>query len=314
MNEIAGVVVTYRPDATFGACLEAIVREVKQVLIIDNTADAATESRLRTLAARTGAELIIMGENAGLGAALNRGFAVLAERGNEWVVAFDQDSTPEPGLAAALKAVAQKDATTAIVGANWEDEARPGFDSRHLRRNQTIPVLFERRPAREDLDDLTCVITSGSLFRVQTWRDLGGFDPGLFLDLVDTDYCLRAVRAGRTIRVAAAARLLHRRGNKRAVRFLGRTWWPAFMPPLRLRYLFRNRIHLVRRHAVHVPHWVSFELTYTAKILAEIVLLEDGKLAKLAACARGTWEGLWGRSGRVEASVAEKAFTAAEPP
>jgi hypothetical protein len=69
------------------------------------------------------------------------------------------------------------------------------------------------------------------------------------------------------------------------------------MPPLRLRLLFRNRLRLFPRHARHAPHWVAFELVYTIKILAEILLLEDRKGAKLAACASGTWDGLLGRGG-----------------
>jgi rhamnosyltransferase len=116
-----------------------------------------------------------------------------------------------------------------------------------------------------------------------------GFDDGLFLDLVDTDYCVRAWRSGREIAVAAASRLDHRRGAKRAASFAGRTFWPAFMaPPSRLRYLFRNRLLPFRRHALDLPHWAGFELAYLGKIAAEILFLEDDKAAKLAACVRGT--------------------------
>lgn len=299
MNRIAAVIVTYRPDGDLAARVAAIRREVDRLVLIDNTATPETRERLRAVCTANDAELIAQPDNVGLGGALNVAFARFANEGFIWAIAFDQDSTPAPGFAAQLRMLGERSPGAAVVGANWSDEARPHHPARHLRRSRALPFVFQRVPAATDLDEVTCVITSGSLFHLPTWQELGGFDAALFLDLVDTDYCLRAARAGHPLRVAAAATLLHRRGAKRPVRFLGRTWWPAFMPPLRLRYLFRNRCRLLRRHASSAPHWVAFELVYTAKLLAEILLLEDAKTAKLGACLRGTWDGILGRAGRI---------------
>lgn len=295
MTRVGGVVVTFHPDAHFASRLEAVAHETQPLLVVDNSADAAINAQVAAACRHVGAEFIASTANVGLGAALNLAFAQLSGRGVEWAIAFDQDSIPYPGFTAALLTTAECGA--AVVGANWRDEARPEHPAKHLRPHG-LPPWFRRTPADQDLADVTCVITSGSLFHLPTWRKLGGFDSGLFLDLVDTDYCLRALRAGYPIAVAAHARLRHRRGSKRPVAFAGRTWWPAFMPPLRLRILFRNRVRLFRRYGWHVPHWVAFELVYAAKIASEITLLEDRKLAKLAACVRGTWDGLLSRNGR----------------
>jgi GT2 family glycosyltransferase len=99
---VGGVVVTFHPDAGFETRLAAMLDEVRPVIVIDNTATPATRNRLHAACTRLGAELIENDENVGLGAALNRAFRVLDERGFAAVIAFDQDSTPEPGLAAAL--------------------------------------------------------------------------------------------------------------------------------------------------------------------------------------------------------------------
>lgn len=294
---IPAVVVTFHPDDALESRLRAIAREAGPVLVVDNSTDPVARGRVADACQRVGAELLANADNTGLGAALNRAFAALRERGFSAVLAFDQDSTPAPGLALALEAVATKHPRCAVVGANWHDEGRPGFASRHLRRSRLGPMLFERIPARADLTDVTCVITSGSRFDLAAWSELGGFDDTLFLDLVDTDYCLRARGAGYDVAVAAAAVLAHRRGAKEEARAFGRRWWPAHMPPRRLRGLFRNRLHVVARHGLSQPHWVLFEAAYTAKILAEIVALEADKGAKLAACAQGTWDGLMGRLG-----------------
>jgi rhamnosyltransferase len=299
---VGGVVVTFHPDAGFETRLAAMLDEVRPVVVVDNTATADARARLRTMCSRLAADLIENEENVGLGAALNRAFRHLDEQGFTSVVAFDQDSTPERGLVSALGSVMAADPSRAIVGSNWHDEARPSVRARHLRSHAVLPGWFTRDSTSQNLSDITCVITSGSLFNLEVWRALGGFDEPLFVDLVDTDYCLRARAAGYDIAVAADARLAHRRGEKAPVRRLGRTWWPAFGSPLRLRYLFRNRVLVLGRIGWRTPHWISFELVYAAKIVAEIVFLEANKGAKLAACAQGTWDGLMGVEGRIAAS------------
>lgn len=290
--DIGGMVVTYFPDRDFGLRLAAIARETNPVVVVDNSADETVRILLREICAAQGARLLENATNLGLGAALNQAVGALGES-VEWAIAFDQDSMPEAGFSLASRRAAERFGNDmAAVGANWSDEARPGFGSRHLRRHAEFPWFFQRSEAREDLPDVTCVITSGTLFHLPTVRRLGGFAAPLFLDLVDTEFCLRARAAGRRVGVAAAARLQHRRGNKRPVAFCGVTFWPAFQPPSRLEGLFRNRVRLFRRYAWKFPHWALFELAFAAKILAEIIFLEDQKLAKLRACLRGTERGL----------------------
>lgn len=298
---VGAVVVTYFPDTGLAARLAAIGGEFERVIVVDNSADPAVEGSLRKACGESGFELLANPVNLGLAGALNRGFGAHAAAGLQWAVAFDQDSTPAEGFGSALAAAATRPPRPAVVGANWTDDAHPDRPSLHLRCHARVPLLFRRTAAGRDLDDVTCVIASGSLFALAPWSELKGFDEDLFLDLVDADYCVRAARLGWPIRVAAAARLRHRRGVKQPVRIAGCTFFPAFMSPLRLQYLFRNRIQLLARHAVFAPHMATFECVYAAKILTEIILFEDQKLAKLAACIRGTSAGIAGRKGAIRA-------------
>lgn len=296
---LGAVVVTYFPDSEFPSRLAAILREIPACIVVDNTTDPTVRANLAALCTRLDCEFLAQPDNTGLGTALNAGFAIHAARGAREVVAFDQDSTPQPGFASALLNTRRAVKGLGVIGANWQDQGRPGSPSLHLRRH-LLPPFFRRSAARTDLFDVTCVITSGTLFDVALWRELGGFDTGLFLDLVDTDFCLRTRAAGRAVGVSATARLAHRRGAKQPIRRLGRTWWPAFMPPLRLRYVARNRIHLLTRHGLREPHWAAFELCFAAKLIVDILLLENDSLAKIAASLRGTWDGLLGSTGKFQ--------------
>ncbi len=292
---IPAVVVTYHPDAGFGDRLAAIARIAAPVLVVDNSADPAARAAVSAAATRHRADYRPQAVNRGIGAALNLAFAELAAAGFSAALAFDQDSVPAPDLASALAAVHAAVPRCAAVGANWTDAARPDEPSRHLQRHPTWRSAFTRTASERDLTAVLCVITSGTMFDLAVWRALGGFAEDLQLDLVDSEYCLRARAAGFEIAVAAAGKLEHRRGAKRAVRRFGRTWWPAFMPPARLRLLFHNRMLVGRKFGLRFPPWAAFECAFALKILTEICLCEDRTAAKLGACVRGTWEGLLGR-------------------
>jgi rhamnosyltransferase len=183
------------------------------------------------------------------------------------------------------------------VGSNWRDEGGPDAPVRHLIHGSGCRPWFRRVAADADLDGVAFVITSGSLFRVATWNELRGFREDLFLDLVDTEYCLRAGAAGWGVSVAANAHLRHRRGEKRAVRWCGRTWWPAHVPPFRIRLIVRNRVWLLWHYGWIRWPWALFEITHTAFMFFSAICLEDATTPKVHAFVQGLWDGLRGRLG-----------------
>lgn len=290
---IPAVTVTYEPDLAWPERLRAILAACPSCIVVDNSLTPAARSFVAaTVNSTPGAELISNPANPGIGRALNQAFSSLLAAGHPCALAFDQDSTPAADLAARLLATAATNPSAAVVGAAWRDAARPDAPSLHPVAAPGFPLAFRRVPANANLPDVLFVITSGSLFSLEAWRRLGGFDDSLFLDLVDTDFCLRARRAGWRIAVSASARLIHSRGTKKPVRHLGRVFFPSFTPPFRLRLLSRNRLRLFARHGAREPAWVAYELAYAAKLFADIFFLENAKLAKLAACLRGTLDGL----------------------
>ncbi|SRR5208283_94288 len=299
-TQIAAVVVTYFPDDRVTERLTAIRGQVDRLGIIDNGSPAETRTVLETWAAANGAAVLANEENRGLAAALNQGMAWGGEAGCAWVITFDQDSMPQPGLVAALLATAQSAAVpeqVAVVGANTFDE-RTGREDRWLR-----PAWwgFQRAScSSDDLHGVTFVITSGALTRIRAWRELGGFDEGLFIDYLDHDLCLKARRAGWEVCVSASARLAHNLGAKREVAVAGRRLRPTFHSATRHYYMARNRILMWRRYAWRYPHWWLFDACFGALNLLRVLLAEDRCGEKLAAMLRGTLHGVSGRSGPME--------------
>ncbi len=292
---LCGVVVTYHPDASVRENVQAMIDECGRVVVVDN---GSSEDAQRELAELRGVELIALGKNLGVAAALNIGGRRAAERGCRWVVTFDQDSRPQHGMVAALKIAAERHPRAAVVVPRIVEEGVGGGAYRWVRSHPFIPGFFRRMECDTvDLPAVTVAVTSGSLVEIETWSQLGGFDESLFIDYVDIDYCLKIVRAQRLIAVAAGAELIHKLGARQTGMLLGHEFRPTHHPAFRHYYMTRNRVRVWRRHACRVPHWALFDLCFATYNLLRVLALESQKWAKIKAMVLGTWDGLKGRSG-----------------
>ncbi|MEO6994786.1 MAG: glycosyltransferase family 2 protein [Lacunisphaera sp.] len=301
--KIAGVVVTFHPAATVDENLRAMVRECGQVLIVDNGSGAEVCSRLGDI---PGVELLALDENLGIATALNRGAEWAQERGFDWLVTFDQDSRPAPGMLAALWARHLQLPKGGVVGPRIEEPGMAGAPYRWVRRDPRWPGLFRRVWEGRELEAVTMVITSGSLIQLSVWSEVGGFDEALFIDYVDIDYCLRVIRAGHTVAVAPAAVLEHHLGNRQTLTKLGRDFRPMNHAVFRHYYMARNRVRIWRRHALAMPHWALFDLCFAGYNMFRVVAFETDKWNKFKASFLGTWSGLLGRSGPCPESLRKK--------
>jgi rhamnosyltransferase len=291
---VGAVVVTYHPDGDVAQRLRRVAEEAGPTVVVDNGSPAAALDRTRA----AGVELLDLGENIGLAAALNRGVARLAELGCSHAVLFDQDSSPRPGMVAALWRTRCAFPDAAIVGPRIVDAVPGRGPYRWVARHPRIPGAFRRVTCEQgDLPDVTGVITSGSLVEIDAWRRLGGFDEALFIDYVDNDFCLRAIAAGRTVAVSAGAVLEHRLGSRTRHEVLGHEVRPTHHSPLRHYYIARNRVRLWRRHALRHPSWAAFDAGFAAYNLVRMLAFEDERRRKLRAMMLGTWDGLRGRGG-----------------
>jgi rhamnosyltransferase len=293
--QLCGIVVTYHPDQEVAENLRAMVAECGHVLVVDN---GSLDSARIAMGAVPGVQVIALGENRGVAAALTIGVRRALGLGNRWVVTFDQDSKPQPGMVAALWASHLRQPRAAIIGPCIVESSAGHSGYRWVRRNPRWGCLFQRVPcAGEDLPEVTMMVTSGSMMELDTWAAVGGFDDGLFIDYVDIDYCLKVVASGRTIAVSAAAKLDHRLGARQSGRLLGRDFRPTHHAAFRHYYMSRNRIRMWWRHGWRAPHWLAFDVSFAAYNLIRVLVWEPGKRQKMGAMIRGTLDGLMGRSG-----------------
>ena len=309
MKSISALIITYNPAQPFNHHLDRLYRQFDQIILVDNGSGVETRKCIAEQALRKGPTLktILNDDNLGIAAALNQGFSLAIELGYDLIITLDQDSVPEPGMKDALLRGFQnhpnREKLAILAPVIFEEVTNQS--TKYLRQKHKF--LFERLYCDQQfLRNVTFVITSGSLYNLNLYRDLGPFRDDFFIDAVDTEYCLRAIRSGYEVSVACDARLMHTLGNRQRKTILNRVHFPTFHSPVRWYYISRNRVSMLRMYAWRFPHWFFFEIAVTLTGLTRMLLFEDRRLEKIKAMLLGTWGGLRREMGRISAQTQKR--------
>lgn len=297
-GRICALVVTFEPDAALlRRMLEAVTPQVDHLLLVDNASGHFPRDPFST-SVDTAATLLRLPSNVGLAAAQNQGMAWIIEHGFEFALLLDQDSVAEPGMVDALKAglleLDQPADRVAAVGPVYVD-ARTG-QGRHFVRFSAFNV--RRTICDRDIDwlEVDFLIASGSLLRTQTYRRVGRFEEGLFIDNIDLEWCFRARHGGYRLFGVCHARMQHALGDDVVRVWMGRWWYVYRHSPLRQYYMARNRLALYRRRYSPRGWVIQDSLRFLAKLFWFGVVFPP-RLKNLQMIWRGTRDGLRNRMG-----------------
>jgi rhamnosyltransferase len=262
-SALAAVVTTYKPDANFFARFADTMAFCGRFIVVDNTPGGHAFAP----APHGAVQILQDGQNKGLGAALNAGIDAARQAGMQAVVLFDQDSSPSrdflQDLLRTLDAARAADAAPACIGPRHVDDANMGAE----------PAVPLRAGAPSRLEAVTCLATSGMLFRIDAPGADERFTEDFFLDFVDFEWCWRLGRRGWRFYRAVDVTMPHRLGLAQR-RFLGLTYHvPA---PYRHYFQFRDTLRLTVRP--HVPLYSKIRLAgvLPLKALAYPFLLDRG--------------------------------------
>lgn len=251
-DSICAVVVTYHPDATHLEELLLRLRpQVGKVLIVDNTPaeDPRTAATLvQAMAAVDSVELVLLGRNLGIAAALNIGIEAARKQQFEFVLLSDQDSRPDPAMVRTLMEAHESLSAQGIpVGC-----ACPAFID--LVTHQSVPfqvqepgrVFYSNCPSERAIPwvEILTAITSGSLVPLRALEVVGGMREDLFIDNVDTEWCHRARAKGLRLFGVGNARLEHRLGEGTFRVWYMKWRWYNDCSPTRMYFRVRNFLFL----------------------------------------------------------------------
>jgi rhamnosyltransferase len=297
-HHIAAVIVTYYPNAQQ---LEQLVHDLcgqcGLVIVVDNSEPPCGTTILLT---KKHPRLVVttMGHNVGIASAQNKGIKYAVEHRYEAILLFDQDSVVNDGFAEGMwktyLAASKCDAKpVAAVGPRYTDmkqHAQSPFVKISGLRILRVPCL----PSTSFIE-VDCLIASGSLLSTTALQAIGLMREDLFIDYVDTEWCLRANQAGYRCIGACSVEMHHTIGDE-----VGLLWKYRFPlhSPLRHYYLVRNAIALYFRSSLPFQWKLADSLRLFCKFFIYSVLCKP-HTAHMGMMLRGFWHGIIGRMGRL---------------
>ncbi len=235
--------------------------------------------------------LIKLDSNYGIAKAQNRGIKYALRQNAEAIIFFDQDSSIADELF--IKKLYQPilDKKASITAPVFTDLARGFIYSivdidKHGKRTKYYPAIDDA-PFK-----VSNVISSGTMVDVQALTEIGYMVDELFIDYVDTEWCLRAYNKGFDILVIPNARMTHSIGDKTLK--LGAFYVPKHSP-FRRYYRIRNAFYLLRQ--AYIPKRLAYrEISFA--IIHQMILIAVAKgerLAYISSFYRGLRDGTLGR-------------------
>jgi N-acetylglucosaminyl-diphospho-decaprenol L-rhamnosyltransferase len=199
---VAALVIWTPGDPDPGPCLESLVPQVDELVLVANPGGSPSDA---------GAKVIANGRTLGFGANINRGVAATT---SPYVVASNADIEVTPGAIEALRSFADAHPRCGIAApqlrypdGRWQPSRRsfPTIRGTLVRRTPLRRVLHPERRQRRHylLDERPTEPTSSDwllgaflFLRREMLEELGGLDEGYHLYGEDIDLAYRARRAG----------------------------------------------------------------------------------------------------------------------
>lgn len=257
-----------------------------RLIVVDSFSTPGERDAVRALAAKLGAECVLLDVNAGYGGGTNAGASRALELGAEVIVPLNPDAVI--GVDDLTTIVDAAYATGDLVsprivtgtGANWFAGADLYLDD-GTTAGRAARVRHEGRPRRE--------WATGACFALSAdmWRRLDGFDEEYFLYWEDIDLSHRVLDAGGSL-VLADAVVVHDEGGTHDGDTTDRAKSPTY-------YYFniRNRLMYARKHLdrADVRRWRRSSLRVGYRILLQGGRRQLLSFAPWKAYARGIRDG-----------------------
>ncbi|MDP9268927.1 MAG: glycosyltransferase family 2 protein [Acidobacteriota bacterium] len=265
LEDVLAVVVSYNGFEKTRQTADALRRQVGHVHIVDNGSNAESLDVLASLEREPRITVERLGENRGVGCALNRGVQRARQIGCTWLLTMDQDSVVDGSLIEAYRAAVD------------EDPSRVCLTPRITTNSSGKGVVGGAT---------TYAITSGNLVRVSLFDEIGLYDEGFFVDYIDFDFCLRLRRAGYAVHRVPAALMQHELGDSLDLPRVARRYY-ALHSPVRRYYMYRNFLYMAERYFLEFPGFVLKSVIALTLRLFFIGFLDPDPLASYRAIARG---------------------------
>jgi rhamnosyltransferase len=298
-DSVVAILSLFNPPAEVVNRVRRLQQEVDDVVVVDDGSPSPDEATFVQLADI--AQVIRLGENKGIAAALNAGIQHARTLGDPtWVMTLDQDSEIRIGFVENALETAVRAKRAGI---------RVGAVTPESHNGSPIDMLPEKDGFREGFDPMQ----SGTLISASALDHVGLLDESLFIDAVDSEFTARLRQHRYRLIAGEGCDLLHTLGQARAMKILGRRVKIAgrelnvyYHAPFRVYYMARNSVRLTRKYLLGQPTWIFKRLALESIFHLIRITFGPHRMAMLKALVFGTRDGLLGRQGRIPAAIQDK--------
>ena len=291
-DNICAVIVCYRVEINeFMVNISRHLKNFSTIILVNNSPEISLESF------QSPQVTIINNQgNIGLAAALNIGILEAKKQGADMVALFDQDTEIPQNFAKKMLNYISNYKCFAPVALY-----APIFNNRVTDKSQRYNNYKPSRLIPELVDEIdyshpNYVISSGSLIPMDVIDDVGLMCEELFIDFVDTEWCLRARRKGYEIVAINKVRIDHYLGDY-MVQFMGRSI--PIHSPLRMYYYFRNGIYLYQLGEIDWC-WRLVDAMRNLQLFLFYMLFVKNRSTYFKYSIKGYYHGLIKRMGKLE--------------
>ena len=279
------VITCFDPDlGNLISLCKTLLNQNSRILLVDNSENPF---RLDDLNLESN-ELrhIKFNKNMGIAYAQNIGIKKALKDKSSFITFFDQDSVIEENfIKNILKDIKTK--TDGIIAPLSKDiisgEPLPSIKLNKL----GFPSVLKLNPT-EDIFSTDIVISSGTTISSSIIAKIGFFNEALFIDHVDTEWCLRCKNIGVRIFITSAVTIKHSIGKER--KKLGPITIQVHSPE-RCYFQMRNSLSLLKFS--HVPKiFATYDIFSTLFNRMILIMISNRKREYLLALLRGLKDGL----------------------
>ena len=279
MKKVYGVVVLYNPDQSILKNINSYIDQVDILYAIDNSEDK-NNVLIQDIKNNPKIQYIDNHGNQGLAHALNMGANLAIDSGADWLLTMDQDSRFD------------KDTLSKMI--KWINENE--IDDIGI--VSPMHSVNSRDNYQRQYDLVT--MTSGNLLNLKIFQKIGKFDEKLFIDSIDTEYCLRLNVNNYYIKRLKSMVLDHNLGDIKRKNFLFLNFTVTNHNSIRRYYIIRNRFYVWGKYKEYFSWFINYEKKMTIKEIIKILLVEDDKILKFKMIFKGYIDYKKGRFGKLD--------------
>ena len=265
--KIAGVVTLYNPSKENFDNITRYIDSLDKLYVVDNTEGKSNEKKIPK---SKKIEYIFKNENLGVATALNIGATKAIEAGYKWMLTMDQDSKMTNELIDSM-----------LDFISNTKEKNIGLVSPYQSINK------EDEKTDKEYEDVIEIMTSGNIINLDAYKKIGGFKDWLFIDCVDTEYCLNLHVNGYKVLRLNNLKMKHDLGELVVHKLFGKEYPCYNHNPLRRYYIVRNNLYMRELYGNDFKEYCDHLIRIQKGQVKRIIAFEKNKIKKLKMMYKG---------------------------